>query len=74
MDVNRSFSVDKTLRKVTSIEDQKAEDYRYWQSVSGGDRMSATWEMSFEAYKLKGLAHDGQRLQRTFVRIQQPQR
>ena len=62
--------MDKTLRKIADVEEQRAENYRYWQSVSGGERMSATWEMSFEAYKLKGLAHDEQRLQRTLVRIQ----
>lgn len=64
--------MDKTVRKVSNVEEQKAEDYRYWQSRPSGERMRATWELSFEAYKLKGLAHDGQRLQRTFVRIQRP--
>ena len=64
--------MEKTLRRISDVEDQKAEDYRYWQSVPGSERMRATWELSFEAYKLKGLAHDGQRLQRTLVRIQRP--
>lgn len=64
--------MEKILRKVASVAEQKAESYRYWQSVPAGERMSATWEMSFEACKLKDLAHDEQRLQRTLVRIQRP--
>ena len=62
----------KLLRKAVSFDEQKAEDYRYWQSVDSGERMRATWELSLEAHKLKGLAHDGQRLQRTLVRTQRP--
>ena len=66
--------MEKILRRVESIEQQRAETYRYWHSVDSSERMRATWELSFDAYKMKGLAHDGQRLQRTVVRIQRPSR
>ena len=62
--------MDKTVRKVTDPVAQQAETYRYWQSVSNSERMRATWEFTFQAYRQKGLTHDGQRLQRTVVHIQ----
>lgn len=66
------MSMDKTLVRVANPEEQKADTYRYWQSVSSGERMRATWELSLRFYRLKGLANHGQRLQRTLVRTQRP--
>ena len=62
--------MDKTVRKITDLTEQQADTYRYWQSVSNSERMRATWQFSYEIYRQKGLAHDGQRLQRTVVHIQ----
>jgi len=59
--------MDKTIRKAVSFEAQKAEEYRYWQSVSGHERAAAAMEMSKEAYRRKGLYRDGQELDRTLV-------
>lgn len=62
--------MDKTVRKVSDVTEQQAETYRYWQSVSNSERMNATWQLTFDLYRQKGLAQDGQRLQRTIVSIQ----
>jgi hypothetical protein len=66
--------MDKTIRRFSSQIEMKAEEYRYWQSVSGAERMRAVSEITLEAYALKGQAPDVQRLQRTLVRIQRPPR
>ena len=65
---------EKTLKKYASFREMKADEYRYWQSVSGDERMRATLEMSMQHYKMKGMATDGDRLQRSVVHIERPQR
>jgi hypothetical protein len=62
--------MDKTVRKVTDLDEQQAETYRYWQSRSDSERMNATWEFTLEMYRMKGLVPDAQGLQRSLVRIQ----
>ena len=62
--------MDKTVRKVTSFEEQEMETLRYWQSRSTSERMNATWDFTLEIYRMKGLVKDGQRLQRSVVHIQ----
>jgi hypothetical protein len=42
--------MDKTLRRVTDLDEQQAETYRYWQSQSIGARLIAVSEVSQEAY------------------------
>ena len=42
--------MDKTLRRVTDLDEQQAETYRYWQSQSIGARLIAVSELSQEAY------------------------
>ena len=64
--------MDKTIRRFSSLDEMKAEEYRYWQSVSVAERMRAVAEITLEAYALKGQSPDVQRLQRTLVRIQRP--
>jgi hypothetical protein len=44
------MSADKTIGRVTNTEQQQAETYRYWQSLSVGERLSAVWEVSQAAY------------------------
>jgi hypothetical protein len=51
----RTLSTDKTIRRVTDPEQQQAETYRYWQSLSVGERLTAVWELSAAAY---GFAED----------------
>ncbi len=42
--------MDKTIRRVTDSAQQQAETYRYWQSLSVGERLSAVWDASETAY------------------------
>jgi hypothetical protein len=42
--------MDKTIRRVTDLEEEQAETYRYWQSLPIGDRLVAISELSQEAY------------------------
>lgn len=62
--------MDKTIRKFSSFDDMKAEEYHYWQGMSARERMRAVWDITLEAYRLKGEIRDVPRLQRTLVRIQ----
>ncbi len=65
--------MDKTIRKYTSFEEAKADEYRYWQSRPAHERLEATAEITLTAYALKGLAPDVPRLQRTLVHLQRTQ-
>jgi hypothetical protein len=42
--------VDKTIRRVTDLDEQEAESYRYWQSRPVGERLTAICELSEAAY------------------------
>ena len=66
--------MDKTIRKFASFEDLKDEEYRYWQSVPPSERIAAVFDHSVDAYRVKGIAADGQGLKRTLVRFERPQR
>ena len=44
------MTMDKTIRRVTDLEEQEAETYRYWQSRTVGERLVAVCELSHEAY------------------------
>lgn len=66
--------MDKTLRKYTSFEDLKADEYRYWQSRPVHERMDAVAELTLAAYALKEATRDVRRLQRVVVCLQRPQR
>ncbi len=44
------MAMDKTIRRVTDTAKQDAENYRYWQSLSVGDRLTAVWDLSAAAY------------------------
>jgi hypothetical protein len=73
------MTADKTIRRVTDPELQQAESYRYWQSLSIGDRLNAVWEASAAAYAFAAAfkenpADDAQRSKRTLTRVQYPQR
>ena len=62
--------MDKTIRRVTDLEEQQAETYRYWQSRPIGERLIAVCELSDAAYAFaaafKGVpTHDDEELQRS---------
>ena len=67
------MSADKTIRRFSSHQEQKAEVNRYWQSRPIGERLAAVWEATFVAYSLKGVQYDAsRRSEATLVRIQRP--
>jgi hypothetical protein len=65
--------MDKTIRRYTSLDDMKRDEYREWQKVSAIARLDAAAELSIGAYLLKDPANVPSRLQRTLVRLQQPE-
>ncbi len=64
--------MDKTIRKYTSFDEAKADEYRYWQSRPAHERMDAVSEITQELYAMKGVVPDVRRLQRNLVRLQRP--
>ena len=64
------------LRRYTSLDEMKADEYRYWQSRPAYERLDAVEEMIATAYALKGwkVEQDVPRLQRPFVRLPLPWR
>ena len=66
--------MDKSIRKYTSLDEMKADEYRYWQSRPVHERLDAVAELTEEGYKLKGLGPDAFRLQRTLVRFERAPR
>lgn len=68
--------MDMIVRRYSSLDEMKADEYRYWQSRSAQERMDAVEEMIQTAYNLKGweLKPDVPRLQRPFVRLPIPWR
>jgi hypothetical protein len=66
--------MDKTIRRVTDLNEQQAETYRYWQSRPVGERLIAVCELSEASYAFaadfNGVpAHDDQGLQRSSSRV-----
>jgi hypothetical protein len=66
--------MDKVVRIFENHKDMKTEEYRYWQSRPVHERMKAVTELTIAAYTLKDPTCNVQRLQRTIVVIQRPQR
>ena len=71
--------MDKTIRWVTDPDEQHAETYRYWQSLSVGERLSAVSDASEAAYAFaaafKGVpVHDEQGNERPLARVERSRR
>ena len=67
--------MDKTVHRVTNPEQQEAETYGYWQSLTIGERLSAVWDASEAAYAFaaafKGVpVNDAQGSERAITRLQ----
>jgi hypothetical protein len=64
------------LRRYTSFDEMKADEYRYWQSRPVHERMDAVEELNLAAAAIKGIEPEPNvpRLQRPFVRISCPWR
>jgi hypothetical protein len=66
--------MDKTIRWNVDLEEQQAETYRYWQNVSVAERLQGVWEVSRDAYSLKGYDDNAPRLPRHLARVERPER
>ena len=65
------LNLGRVVRKVSSLEEQEAENYRYWQSIPVGDRLVAVCELTEAAYAIRELGQNAnQRHERTHPRIQ----
>jgi hypothetical protein len=62
--------MDKTIRRVTSLEEQEAESYRYWQSQPVGDRLVAVCELSEAAYAFAANFNGAPAHDRPVARVQ----
>ena len=64
------------LRKYTSFDEMKADEYRYWQSRPAHERMDAVEELNRAAYALKGMEPepDVPRSQWPVLRFSRPRR
>jgi hypothetical protein len=63
-----------TIRRYTSFDEMKADEYRYWQSRPVYERVNAVSELTQEQYAMKGAVSDVPRLQRTLVRFERAPR
>ena len=61
--------MDKTIRKVIDLAEQRAETYRYWRSRPSSERFEATYRHSVDLYRQKGIVSNGEG-SRSFARIQ----
>jgi hypothetical protein len=64
--------MNKTIRRYTNFEDMKRDEYRDWQKLSPIERLDAAAELSIGVYRFKD-PNVPERLQRTLVRLQQPE-
>jgi hypothetical protein len=69
MDVSLE-AVDKTIRRFSSLDTMKADEYAAWRQVSARERLRAVMDISNDLYGLKVQAPNVRRLQRSLVRIQ----
>ncbi len=66
--------MDKTIRWNVTAEEQQSETYRYWQNVSVAERLVGVWEVSRDAYTLRGYDDNASRLPRHLARVERTQR
>jgi hypothetical protein len=57
------------IRRYTSLQAMKADEYEYWLERPAHERMDAVTEMTAEAYGLADLAPDASRLQRILIHL-----
>lgn len=61
--------MDKSIRKFTSFDEAKADEYRYWQSRPVHERMEEVSRLSSAMYAMKSEGTDAPRLDKNLVRI-----
>jgi hypothetical protein len=65
----------RTVRKVASVEEQEAENYRYWQSIPVGDRLVAVCELTEAAYAIREIDQNADKgHERTHPHLQRTRR
>jgi hypothetical protein len=64
--------MDKTIRRVTDLKEQRMETYRYWRSRTVAERMEAVAEIVRDAYLTKGIDVNSRPVDKTLVRIERP--
>ncbi len=64
--------MDKTIRRVTDLKEQRMETYRYWRSRSVAERMEAVAEIARDAYSVKGIDLESRAPNKAIVRIESP--
>ena len=57
-----------SMQRYTDLDQMKADEYAYWQSRPGHERLTAVSELATEHYAMKG--QHVRRLQSAFVRLQ----
>jgi len=66
--------MDKTIRKYTSLDPMKSDEYRERQTLPPSERLNAAAALSIGVHRLKDSSKNvPARLQRTLVRLQQPE-
>jgi hypothetical protein len=66
--------MDKTIHKSSGLDAMKADEYRSWQRLQPYERLDAAAELSIGAYRFQEPSNNfPARLQRTLVRLQQPE-
>ena len=58
------------VKRYDSLDEMKADEYRYWQRQPGHVRLAAISQLSSEAYGLTAAEPDVPRLQRPFVQLE----
>ena len=67
-----STLLDKTIRRVTDLKEQRLETYRYWRSRPCAERMEAVAEIVRGAYLAKGIDLETRPMDKTLVRVERP--
>jgi len=65
-------AIDKTIRRVIDLKEQRMETYRYWRSRTAAERMEAVAEIVRDVYHTKGIDLDSLPPDKTLVRIDRP--
>ncbi len=64
--------MNKTIRRVTDLKEQRMETYRYWRSRTAAERMEAVAEIVRDVLQMKGIDLSSRPSDKTLVRIERP--
>jgi len=62
--------MDKSIRRVTDLKEQRMETYRYWRSRTVGERMEAVYEITRDVSLTRGIDIDSLPSDKTIVRAE----